>query len=119
MSKRDWQVLRAIQSAMVVTVPSMVMLGLMGLATWTANAQGVGDIQGASDKLADVAAKDVTRLAMQVAIVLALINAAMVAAMFKLAVKAVAKPCLMHRDDGVAVMQAAVDRAVEAKTRRG
>jgi hypothetical protein len=116
MSRRDYMIMRAIEAVLRLSVPSLLIAASVLAISPTVQAQTLPQILGAADKLSDAASRDVTKLALQVAIVLALVNAATAAAMFRLAIKAVSKPCLMHTKDGHAIMREAARTAMHKPT---
>ena len=86
--------------------------GAVAILAGTAAAMpGPVEVGRAAVDLAAGLPEDVTRLALTVAMALALINLALVAAMIALVQRAASKPCLLFRDDGIAVLGHAIQRA--------
>lgn len=98
-------------AAMIALAPSMMHGQVI-------DASSAGAILDASAKIADSMPTDVTRLALQVAIVAIIALLLSYIAFFRLLELQHKKPCMMDRDDGRAVMdskmQQAVNRTVEA-----
>lgn len=83
-------------------------------AVWLAapaSAQDVGDIVAASKALAEGAPLELTRLAMQVAIVSMLINVTLIFAAFRIAFVWLRKPCLLTGEQAHAILREAVRQA--------
>jgi cytochrome c biogenesis protein ResB len=75
-------------------------------------AQDVGGILEASSFLAKNAPLDLTRLALQVAIISMLVNMVLIFAAFRIAAVWLRKPCLLTGEDGKRVLRSAVFEAV-------
>lgn len=76
------------------------------------------EVGAAAVELAGSLPADVTRLALTATIVLALINLVLIGAIIGLVQRAASKPCLLFRDDGLAILGSAVDKAVRRQSDR-
>lgn len=88
------------------------------LAGTAAALPGPYEVGQAAISLAGDLPADVTRLALTVAMASILVNLVLVAAMIALVQRAASKPCLLFRDDGLAILGSAVDKAVRRQSDR-
>jgi len=88
------------------------------LAGTAAALPGPLEVGQAAISLAGDLPADVTRLALTVAMAAILVNLVLVAAMIALVQRAASKPCLLFRDDGLAVLGSAVERAARRQSDR-
>lgn len=120
MSKRGFMALTAVlrTTRLIATAAmcwsAMVLSGVLLGWPSTAAAQGVGEAVGlarAAGEIAKAAPTDLTRLALQVAIVSMLVNAALIFAFYKVVLRFGEKPCIASSETGLALLESWFARA--------
>jgi len=118
-----------LRAARLVATGAMCWSALVLAATmlaWpeAAGAQGIGELVAVAkttEEIANTLPTDVTRLALQVAVVSMLVNAVLIFAFYKVVAKFGAKPCIMSGESGQAIVSSwcarAYDRGVERAER--
>lgn len=130
MSKRAVEMVTMIlRAARLVATGAMCWSALVLAATmlaWpeAAGAQGIGELVAVAkttEEIANTLPTDVTRLALQVAVVSMLVNAVLIFAFYKVVARFGTKPCIMSGEPGQAIVSSwcarAYDRGVERAER--
>ncbi len=120
MSKRGFMALTfVLRIARLMATGAMCWSALVLAATllaWpeAAGAQGIGDLVAVAkttEEIANTLPTDVTRLALQVAIVSMLVNAALIFAFWKVQMANANKPCVVGSETGLALLESWYVRA--------
>ena len=127
MSKRGFLALTfLLRLGRVIATSAMCWSALVLAATmlaWpeAAGAQGIGELVAVAkttEEIANTLPTDVTRLALQVAVVSMLVNAVLIFAFYKVVAKFGGKPCIMSGEPGQAIVSSWCARAYERGVER-
>jgi outer membrane murein-binding lipoprotein Lpp len=93
---------------------SALAIGIIMSASMTASGQGITEIMGASEQIADSLSTDVTRLALQVAALSMALNVVLFLAHIKIQMLQLSKPCLIPGQIAAGVLRDAVREVARA-----